>query len=289
MVANQLDFWAISESLFSSGHFFLAVVLVLGFAAQVVRWAQILAVHNIKIAFKDITRVFLIGQFFFMTSLGMAGGEVARGYYIKTYAGKNSVAAISTVFVDRLLGLYTFTFLGTLAFFTIWLQTDPPTGVLQMGVVAILLFIAISTFFLLYYMPKIRNRVLRYMPDLWQAKLSGIFTHSDRNLAQLPRLFIVSIASNIIMIAVFKLACGLLNSQISWQAAFLITPLVILANSLPISFGGIGVGEATAQALLTQIGVDNGAVIMLFIRVTQWLTILPLGAYFYMVETKKSV
>jgi glycosyltransferase 2 family protein len=289
VVSNQLDFSSIGESLFSFGHLYLVVVLLLGFGTQIVRWAQILNLHKIPIAFKDLTRVFLIGQFFFMTSLGMAGGELARGYYIRPYAGKKSVAAISTVFVDRLLGLYTLTFLGSVAYITILWQTDPPTGVVQMGIVAIGLFFAISMFFLLFYLPQLRNCVLSYLPESWQAKLAGIFTHSDCNLAQLPRLFLISVVSSIVMISAFKLASDLLNAQIEWQSVFLITPLLILANSLPISFGGIGVGEAVAQALMAQIGVDNGAAIMLLIRVSQWLTILPLGAYFYMVETKKSM
>jgi glycosyltransferase 2 family protein len=288
IVSNQLDFSGFGDSFFSFEHLFMAVVLLLGFGAQIVRWAQILVVHNIPIAFRDLTRVFLIGQFFFMTSLGMAGGEVARGYYIRPYAGEKSVAAISTVLVDRLLGLYTFTFLGSVAFISIWWQTEPPMGVVHMGIVAIVLFFAISIFFILLYLPQLRNLVLTHLPESWQTKLAGIFTHSDRNVGQLPRLFLISIASNIIMIAAFKFASELLNAQLGWQGAFLITPLVILANSLPISFGGIGVGEATSQALMAQIGIDNGAAVMLLIRVTQWLTILPLGAYFYMVEAKKS-
>ncbi|MBF0380607.1 MAG: flippase-like domain-containing protein [Magnetococcales bacterium] len=288
VVTNQLDFSAIGEGLFSFAELQMAAVLLLGFAMQALRWSQILTLHNIIIPFKDVVRIFLIGQFFFMTSLGMAGGEVARGYYIRSYAGDKSVAAISTVLLDRLLGLYTFTFLGSMAFVTIWLQSEPPTGVVHMGMVAIVLCIVLSMFFLLLYQPKLRKIISARLGESWQKKMAGVFSYSDHHMEQLPRLFLVSTLSNIVMITAFKLACEILNAQIGWQGVFLITPLVILANSLPISFGGIGVGEATAQALLLQIGIDNGAVIMLLVRVTQWLTILPLGAYFYMVESKKS-
>ncbi|MBF0357511.1 MAG: flippase-like domain-containing protein [Magnetococcales bacterium] len=286
--SNQLDFSAVSDGFFSLGQLLVATALLLGFAGQALRWASVMKMHQITIPLRDVLRIFWIGQFFFMTTLGMAGGEAARTYYISRYSGGRTVAAISTAFIDRLLGLYTFTILGSIAFLTLSWQTPQPLGVQQMGWVALLLFFAISSFFVLLYQPKLRYWVINYLPELWQQRIGGFFSQGEQSIKQLSKLLFISIATNITMIVAFKLSSDILHAQLGWLAIFLITPLVIIANSLPVSFGGLGVGEAAAQTLMAQVGINNGAEIMLLIRAVQWVTVLPIGLFFYLIESKKS-
>jgi glycosyltransferase 2 family protein len=285
--SDQLDFSIIGASFFSLDQSLVAAMLLLGFAVQIARWTILLRIQGIPIALRDSSRIFWIGQFFFMTSLGAAGGEAARGYYISRYAGDKTVAAISTVFVDRLLGLYTFTLLGSLAFLSRLWQGEAPHGVQQMGWAALLLFAAISLFFLFIYNRRLREWFIGWLPELWQSRLVSFFNLDRRKIRQLPSLFFLSLLANLTLVIAYKLACDILYTPISWQDILLITPLVVIANSLPISFGGLGVGEAAAQALMAQVGLGNGASIVLLIRVTQWILALPIGAYFYLKEGKK--
>jgi glycosyltransferase 2 family protein len=285
--SNQLDFSAISDGFFSLGQLLVTTVLLLSFASQGFRWAAVLKMHQIRIPLKDVLRIFWIGQFFFMTTLGSAGGEAARTYYISRYSGGRTVAAISTAFIDRLLGLYTFTILGSTAFLTLSWQAPQSLGVQQMGWAALLLFFSISGFFLLLYQPKLRQWIVNYLPELWQQRIGGFFSQGEQSIKQILQLLFISIGTNITFIMAFKLASDILNAQLGWLAIFMITPLVVIANSLPISFGGLGVGEAAAQTLMAQVGINNGAEIVLLIRATQWVTILPIGLFFYLVESKK--
>ncbi|MBF0127767.1 MAG: hypothetical protein HQM02_11220, partial [Magnetococcales bacterium] len=56
------------------------------------------------------------------------------------------------------------------------------------------------------------------------------------------------------------------------------------SGTLPMPLGGLGVGETAAQLLLSPLGVPNGALLMLMIRVTNWMLMLPPGAYCYLTE-----
>jgi glycosyltransferase 2 family protein len=285
--SQQLDFSAIGAVFFSWGSVGIAIVLLMGFGLQIVRWFLLLRAGGVTITLRETGRVFWIGQFFFITSLGAAGGEAARGYYISRYAGEKTVTAISTALLDRIIGLYTFTLLGSLSFLTLFWQSKPPEGVMQMGGAALSLFLGISLFFGVLYPATIRHWLVNLLPCSWQSRFEELGQTGQGGKKALFQVFVVSVVTNIFFIITFKLASYLLGTPLSWLDLFLIIPLVVIANSLPISFGGLGVGEAAAQALMAQVGIDNGAAIMLLIRVTQWVTLLPIGGYFYLTEGDK--
>jgi uncharacterized membrane protein YbhN (UPF0104 family) len=62
---------------------------------------------------------------------------------------------------------------------------------------------------------------------------------------------------------------------VSWSASLLIGPLVVLANCLPFTPGGIGVAEATSSQLFRGVGSTSGAEMMLAIRLMMALLSLP--------------
>jgi len=73
--------------------------------------------------------------------------------------------------------------------------------------------------------------------------------------------------------------------KINWHSLLLIVPLVIVANSLPIAPGGIGVAETTASLLFAQFGVEKGATVMLIVRIGILLLRLP-GGLIYILSAK---
>ncbi len=285
--SQQVDFSGIGSGLLTPGQLMVALALMSGLVMQIVRWFMLMGLQGVQITLGQAARIFWIGQLFFVTSLGVAGGEAARGYYISRYAGERSLAAVSTVFMDRALGLYTLTILGSVAYAALAWQGEPPGAVAYMGLAALFLFAAITLFFLALSNKRITGFLLELLPLTWRQRLQVHFADTDFRLrAMLPAL-IASMLSNVAIVVAFKLAADLLQTPIGWSDIFLITPLVAIANSLPISFGGLGVGEAAAQALMAQVGLGNGAAVMLLVRVSLWITVLPFGAYYYTVEGGK--
>ena len=66
----------------------------------------------------------------------------------------------------------------------------------------------------------------------------------------------------LILIVLVAVAVGS-NPMVSTVLA---VPLIVVANSLPISPGGLGVGEAVGSQLFAEFGLPNGALIVLIVR-----------------------
>ena len=77
------------------------------------------------------------------------------------------------------------------------------------------------------------------------------------------------------MLLSFSLAGMTLGNEIPPARALLAGPLVVLANSLPVSPGGIGVGESAAKALFALLGATGGAEVMLLLRLVGAVVALP--------------
>jgi uncharacterized membrane protein YbhN (UPF0104 family) len=75
--------------------------------------------------------------------------------------------------------------------------------------------------------------------------------------------------------ASFICAGIVLNVDLDWKIILLAVPFIFIANVLPISPGGIGVGETAAAFLFATLGVTEGATIMLVVRV--WLVLIQLS------------
>ena len=77
-----------------------------GLVAGAVRWGEILAAQGLRLSFSRVFQVFFVGQFFNAFMLGACGGDMARAYYASKDAPGRRAEAVSTVFVDRAVGLF---------------------------------------------------------------------------------------------------------------------------------------------------------------------------------------
>jgi uncharacterized membrane protein YbhN (UPF0104 family) len=87
--------------------------------------------------------------------------------------------------------------------------------------------------------------------------------------------FGLSLLSSLMTIASFAVAGGLLGQTVTWDAAFLAGPLVIVANCLPFTPGGIGLAETVSSELFAHLGSAYGAEIMVLTRICGALLSLP--------------
>jgi uncharacterized membrane protein YbhN (UPF0104 family) len=59
------------------------------------------------------------------------------------------------------------------------------------------------------------------------------------------------------------------------QKAALVFPLVVVANALPLTPGGLGVGETVGSQLFKWIGLADGALVVLVVRFISVALSLP--------------
>lgn len=238
----------------------LALALVLSLAnipLEGLRWHVLLRAQGLDLRAGRTIAILASSVFFANFLPGAAGGDLIRGLYVYKAARGRRTPALLSILIDRLLGLITFVILGLFA-----LMSQPA---IDGGVVEHLLMIASALFIVLlavlfFYGDRLAallnrltaghgTRLGQIVGDTGQAlRQYGKDGRSMAIVALLSIMIVACAVGPIVLIAEAMPFSG--PSTIAYATAGL---YALLANSLPITPGGIGIGEgafASACALL---------------------------------------
>ena len=287
--SGRLDFAILFSTPLSVFHLLGILILLVGVLLRALRWWWLLRAQNINFSLQQALQLSWIANFFSSVLPGLAGGELIRGYYIAREAPVAKVASVSTVLLDRVLGLYALLWLGIPPLLALMiLQNELTSAVIQMGALISLLIIGTSILFLALWIHPTRNLILDLMPKRFYAPLKATLDAYETHGRDLLACFALSLLSSIMQGATFLLASQIIDTPLDWRQVFLVSPLVLIANTLPISPGGVGVAETAASVLFAQFGVETGATIMLIVRLWVLIVRLP-GGLFYIFRSRSSL
>jgi glycosyltransferase 2 family protein len=230
----------------------------------------------------------LIG-FLFSTFLpGAAGGDIAKLIYA-TRENHGRRAEVATVLIlDRLVGLFSLVLLPLLfaPFFLDLLRNVPAlrrllymnallAGSMVVGAALIMFFSPARSWvnWLLRRWPGIKNLALRV--------LDAMAVHGKAR-GTLFFALILSLLANLSLIVVTALGLYTVNPASFSMRLAIVAPMGHLVNSLPLTPGGIGVGESAFNALFKLAGMNGGAETLLCVRL--WnisVGLLGLLVYFF--------
>lgn len=255
-VLDIAPFKTIPSSLFAGG---------IGITIAMVWLASI----RVKILLRDqgfhlsVRRCFLfncLGIFYSLFLPGGFSGDAARAYYLLREVPRNRAALVGSLILDRVLGLLAMIGLGIastayLVFSAPWLL--PYFIGLCVAFVAGLVFLG----YLLVADIKPRNEGRNILIRIYEMvhnlivrlNLSG---HSRRTLAYAVGLSLVIHSLSIFLIFLCSVHN---NSGLGLLGVFSVGPFGLLANAIPISPGGLGVGEQSFEFLYKLVGARNGA------------------------------
>lgn len=279
--SGRLDFRALFDAPFSRFHFLGMLVLLTAMVLQAWRWWSLLRIQQIDLSFPRTLGLVWIGRFLALVLPGVVGGDLVLGYYVTREAPSAKTAGLSTVLLDRSIGFYTSFLLGVAAFG--WLVCSGGTlsrPLLHMGAVIILCTFGATLVFLILWLAPIRDRILGFVPGRLRTPLEGALDAYRAGGRGLMVCLVLSLAISVMSMAAYKAAGRVIDTPLGWKQVLMVCPLVFVATALPISPGGIGVGETAASVLFAQFGVETGATIMLVVRL--WFLALRMpGALFY--------
>jgi len=215
----------------------------------------------------------LIG-FLFSTFLpGAAGGDIAKVVYATRENHGRRAEVVTVLILDRLVGLFSLVLLPLLfaPFFLDLLRSVPVlrrllytdallAGFMLGGTALVMFFVSTRSWvaWLLGKWPGIKSLALRV--------LDAMAAHGKAR-GTLFFALLLSLLANAALVMVTALGLYAVNPASFSMKLALVAPMGHLVNSLPLTPGGIGVGETAFNALFTLTGMSGGAETLLCLRV----------------------
>lgn len=262
-------------------------VFVLSTFMQATRLHLLLKTGEFHLPLFTATRLTFIGLFFSTYLPGATGGDLVKIYYVSKGNRGKRTEAITILLFDRFLGLYSLLTLPLLlaAFFPDLIGQQQALQILLTvsGILAagIALFLLIAAQFDLA-----SNRLLAWIEARFPMgsvfKRMVITIHGYRhNPGAFFSALLYSYLSQLLMVFVALLLAQATLDQGAQLEMLLLVPMGYLANSLPFTPGGLGVGEAALESLFAMADIHGGAETLLSWRLVMIITGL-IGLAFYL-------
>ena len=215
---------------------------------SVIRWDLLLRVQGVRIPFFHLVKYFFIGLFFNNFMLGLTGGDLIKGYYVYKETKEKKAEAVTTVLVDRIVGMFALIFVSGVAL--LFLYGD------ERFTHAIHIIFIVLGVYLLLGMIFMKKEVLKKIPFVENIYNRLPFRHTITKIYHALyiyrhnkiTLFITVLLSVLmqvsIIIAVYLLGKCFGVVHVPFINYFVFVPVISVVSALPISVGGLGVGES---------------------------------------------
>ncbi|MFV1987036.1 MAG: YbhN family protein [Gemmatimonadota bacterium] len=276
-LGGLLDAWKLSALAF------VLLFLVLTLVSQ--RLRILLAAQGFTLPLGAAIRLTLIGGFFSAFLPGSSGGDLARIYLAaRPHPGYGTEIA-TVLIIDRVVGALSLLSLPPLAALAIAASGATfPAMVEGLLVLAVLGLLAVPAVIALGSRPSLRHAAVRWLRHV---RLDG---HAERFLdtvgafrgkkrAILTAFSVALVTQALLVTSILLLARATSGTAFNWWLVFVV-PFGMLANALPITPGGLGVGEAAFAGLFASVGVSGGAEALIAWRILTTLFDLLGGGLF---------
>ena len=213
----------------------------------VIRWKLLLDAQKVGFSFMLASKLFIISLFFSQcVPGGLAGGEVARIYYVTKLAGDRKQEAVAVTLMDRFCGMMGLAMILVLAAFfiedprlkkwCIYIICAPAAAMIMAG-----LFFSKRVLSRIPYGQKIFEK-LPYKDGI--KRIYNAYNRFSRNKIRLAAALLLAGVVHFFLVVSAWLFGKALGLEASFQQHLILMPLVTALRSIPISpVGDIGTAE----------------------------------------------
>lgn len=265
-------------------------VYYLGFPLRGFRWAILIRATGFGLRTRDATEIIFLS--WMVNCLVPAKlGDVYRAYLLKINSPVSLSRTFGTVFIERILDLFTIVVLGLMAGFVSFRSGLPPEvqALFAVGIVfVILLGIALLTLRNLGRPVLVRLRAPAKWLEIYDRFEEGVFSSIKRRY--MPVLLTVTLAiwaTEALRLFFVVEALGFDDVHIGISGAVFVALAASLLTAVPLTPAGIGFVEAGIVGILTlvyQVPPTEAIAIALVDRVISVLSVIVLGAIAYVVS-----
>lgn len=269
----------------------LAAALLTALTAMlltVVRWYILVRALELPFTVPDALRLGFIGHFFTFVTLGVVGGDLLKAIFIAREQSGRKTEAVASVIIDRVIGLYALFLMAGVAFL---LSDLSQPQVLRVCQATVILAIGGTCGLALLLVPGVTD--LRLWNQLTGIPKLGGFIGRAISAVKMYRRKRLVLAASLVMslgahalstLSVYFVACGLPGESPTLGTHFVIVPIAMVANAIPLP-GGLGAFEAALDFLyrgVAEVGFasERGFVVALGYRLITMLLGL-IGVYYY--------
>ena len=264
----------------------LNVVPFAGASIEALRLKVLFRAQGLAVPFWTGFRVVAIGTLFNLWIPGGTGGDVMKLYYLSQRNPGRGVEVATILLVDRAVALFALLVL-ILGLLVVERAVPGIAPVIERAMFVVTVGLGVLIVALLgMWSPWLRGSWLHLrLTGAWPlgrhvARASdAIYAFRSRPGALLAA-GLYSLAGHMLLAASFALAGSVLVPAVPAVLVSTLSLLGLVANALPITPGGVGVGEATAEALFRAVGVAGGAALVAAWRVGM-LGVCVVGAGLY--------
>lgn len=224
----------------------------------------LLAEHGIQVGVLRCIAYNSVGIFYSLFLPGGMSGDLARAYcFWRAYPAASKSSLFGALFVDRLLGTVAMVVIGLVA--GTYLMTT--LGLQKFVVISWLGFVLVAvTYFLVIRIHHrgdktksgFAGRILRFMEKI---DLHGY------GVGVLAVSSMLGLLGHLSIVVVIYLCSDLMRSGLDFLQIVTVAPVGLLANALPLTPGGLGIGEKGFDLLYRMIGGNQGGNSFLLTRV----------------------
>jgi len=253
---------------------FIAAFLILPIIlTKALKWKILIKSYKIDFPLLNSGEAWLIGFFLGIVTPGRVG-EISRAYYLKMKSGVSFGRSVTTVFVDRIVDITTLFLLAILGLGIFITQFS--------GMVGLVFYIPIffTTFLLLIFIITKKEFVHRFlkplsekfMPKKYHKILSGTFHEFYHGMGEMSKdkisySLIICLATWLLSILQYYFLSKSLGIHLPFSFFFAVVPIVVLLDTLPISFSGIGTRDAALIFFFSLINLSSETAVSLSLLV----------------------
>jgi len=225
-----------------------------------VQWWALLRWEGTRIAWPRVLSFYFVGLFFNNFLISNLGGDFFRMMDIRR-STQNTAAAVSTVFLDRFLGLFILSGMAVAASIFITAFKAAPVRLNGLTVLLAAGWLMMIVFLFDKRLTSPFARLMKkWLPENFTLKSREIYLiihHFGRQGRLLIQLLGLSCVIQGLRILAHYAAARSLGVHISPVVFFVFVPIIAMAAALPVSFGGVGLREQMGVILLGSVGIPS--------------------------------
>ncbi len=261
------------------------VVVMAGVVLRAHRWQILLDDQRVYVSLQRLSALWFVSFLFTNLLPSGIGGDAIKMYELSRRSQRGA-DAVSSVLVDRFMGLFALQAIGLVALIFSWRLVPVEIVFLTVAVFGVSLLAA----WVVSYRP-LWTWLARHIPVFERLisikPVSALVTSlQSYSSSALLRSFGVGLVFNVLLIGMNVLIGVALGADLALRYYMIFVPLTSLVLVLPISFAGLGVREGTYVFLFSRVGLAQEVALSLALLVYVLGTVAPglVGGVIYVLQ-----